>query len=129
MSHLVKEACTLRFAEDEFVEFFGIVSPLDEDDCSYSYPLRRDGLSLEFTVYPLDGSVHTSLFRDGAESPLVMSRLQECTHSRFLVRGSRRCLEIGRPERPTSEPTAPLVWGLRLFIEPHFAIEFIHETA
>lgn len=129
MSRLVKEACTLRFAEDEFVEFFGIASPLDEDDCSYSYPLRWDGLSLEFTIYPLDGSVHTSLFRDGIIAPIFTSRLRGCTHSRFMLRGSRRFLEIGRPDRLTSEPTAPLVWGLRLFVEPHFAIELIHDSA
>ena len=129
MSHLVRQACTLRFEEHEFVEFFGIVSPLDEDACSYSYELQRDGLRLLFTVFPLDGGVYTSIYRDGITEPLVTSRLQGCTHSRFVIRGTRRCLEIGRPERSTSEPGAPLTWGLRLFVESHFRLEFIHEVA
>lgn len=129
MSELVRQACGLRFEEHEFVEFFGIVSPLDEDGFSYSYELERDGLRLLFTVFPLDGGVYTSIYRDGITEPVVTSRLEGCTHSRFVPRGSRRCLEIGRPERPTSEPSAPLTWGLRLFIEPHFQMEFIHEVA
>src|SRR4051812_27322651 len=123
MSNLVKEACTLRFEEHEFVEFFGIVSPLDEDACSYSYELKRDGLRLLLTIFPLDGGVYTSVYRDGITEPIATSRLPECTHSRFVERGAHRCLEVGRPEHPTSELTAPLVWGLRLFIEPHFRIE------
>jgi hypothetical protein len=127
MSQLVSSACTLKFAEHEFVEFFGIVSPLDEDACSYTYVLRRDGLRLEFTLFPLDGGVYTSVYRDGIAEPVIESRLTGCTHSRFVPRGSLHCLEIGRPERPTSETTAPLAWGLRLFVEPHFKLEYIHE--
>jgi hypothetical protein len=129
MSHLVREACTLKFTEYEFVEFFGIVSPLDEDACSYTYILRRDGLRLEFTMFPLDGSIFTNINRDGISEPIVKSCLKGCTNSRFVLRGSRHCMEIGRPERPTSEPSVPLTWGLRLFIEPHFALEYIHEVA
>ncbi len=128
MSHLVREACTLKFEEHEFVEFFGIVSPLDEDACSYTYTLRRDGLRLEFTTFPLDGGVYTSIYRDGITEPVVTSRLKGCTHSRFVLHGSQQCLEIGKPERPTSETSVALTWGLRLFIAPHFRLEFIHEV-
>lgn len=129
MSQLVREACTLRFDEHEFVEFFGVVSPLDEDTCSYSYEIERDGLRLLFTVFPLDGGIYTSLYRDGIAEPVVTSRLQACTHSRFVVRGAHRCLEVGRPEHPTAESDAPLAWGLRLSLKPYFRIEFIHEVA
>jgi hypothetical protein len=127
MSQLARAACTLKFEEHEFIEFFGIVSPLDEDACSYTYTLHRDGLRLEFTVFPLDGGVYTSIYRDGISEPITRSRLQGCTHSRLVTRGSRRCLEIGRPDRPTSETTAPLEWGLRLSVEPHFTSEYIHD--
>ena len=128
MSQLERAACTLKFEEHEFVEFFGTVSPLDEDACSYTYTLHRDGLRLEFTVFPLDGDAYTSIYRDGIAEPIVRSRLRGCTHLRSILRGSRPCLEVGRPERPTSEPTAPLTWGLRLFIEPHFTVEYMHEV-
>jgi hypothetical protein len=128
MSQLVKSVCALKFEEHEFVEFFGIVSPLDEDACSYTYTLHRDGLRLEFTIFPLDGGAYTSIYRDGIAEPVFRSQLQGCTHVRFVLRGSRRCMEIGRPERPTSESTAPLTWGLRLFIEPHFTLEYMHEV-
>ena len=128
MSHLVREACMLKFEEHEFVEFFGVISPLDEDACSYSYSSQRDGLRMLLTVFPLDGGVYTSLYRDGIAEPVAISRLQGCTHLRFVLRGAYPSLEVGRPERPTSEATAPIVWGLRLFLEPHFRIEFIHEV-
>ena len=129
MGELNKEACALRFEEYEFAGFFGVVAPLDEDACSYSYELARDGLRLLCTLFPGDGAVHTAIYRDGISEPLVSSRLQGCTHSRFVMHGSRSCVEIGRPEWPTSEPSAPLTWGLRLFVEPHFNLEFIHEVA
>ena len=129
MSHLVRQSCTLRFDEHEFVEFFGVVSPLDEEACSYSYELSRDGLRLLFTVFPIDGDVYTSLFRDGIDNPIATSRLGGCSHSRFVLHGSKRCLEIGRPEHPTTEQNAPLIWGIRVFVDPQFKIEFIHEVA
>jgi hypothetical protein len=128
MSLFVKPACALQFEEHEFVEFFGLVSPLEEDAYSYTYTLHRDGLRLEFTVFPIDGGAYTSIYRDGISERLFRSELQGCTHVRFIVRGSRQCMEIGRPERPTSEPSTPLTWGLRLFIEPHLAVEYIHEV-
>jgi hypothetical protein len=127
MSQLIRQACQLRFEEYEFVEFFGVISPLDEESCSYSYEVERDGLRLLFTVFPLDGGVYTSIYRNGISEPIVTSRLEGCTHSRFVNRGTLRCLEIGRPERPTSEASGPLHWGLRLFVKPHFRVEFISE--
>ena len=36
MSQLEKSTCALKFEEHEFVEFFGMVSPLEEDACSYT---------------------------------------------------------------------------------------------
>ncbi len=128
MTGQAKTNTALRFEEHRYVEFFGVVSAFDEDAYSYSYTLERDGLRLLFTVFPLDGGVYTSLYRDGITEPIAKSRLDDCTHARFVAHGSRTCLEIGRPEHPTSEPTAPLIWGLRLFIEPHFSLEFIHEV-
>jgi hypothetical protein len=128
MSSLVRQACKLRFEEHEFIEFFGIVSHLDENSCSYGYELDRDGLRLLFTVFPLDGGVYASIYRVGIAEPIITSRLEGCTHSRFVERGSLRWLEIGRPELPTSETSAPLVWGLHLCVEPHFRIEFAHEN-
>ncbi len=127
MSQLARKACTLMFEEHDFTDFFGIVSPLNEDACSYTYIRSRDGLRLEFTIFPLDGGAYTSVYRDDIAEPIIESRLTGCTHSRFTLHASRHCLEIGRPEHPNSETTAPLVWGLRLSIEPHFKIEYIHE--
>jgi len=129
MAELTKKACNLSFDEFELIEFFGIVVELDEDACSYTYNLNRDGLSLEFTIFPLDGGVYTSIYRDGITEPIVKSHLEDCSNSRVVQYGSYKCLEIGRPERPTSESSVPLAWGLRLFVEPHFRIEYIHEGA
>ena len=129
MSDLAKYAFKFRFEEHEFVEFFGIIGSFFEDAWSYSYELERDGLRLLFTVFPHDGGAYTSIYRDGIKEPIFTSRLEGCTHSRFVVRGAQRCMEVGRPDTPTSEQAAPLAWGLRLFVEPHFKVEFIHEVA
>ena len=128
MAQLVQESCVLRFEEHEFIDFFGVDAPLDEDACSYNYELARDGLRLVFTVFPVDGSVSTSIYREGVTDPIVSTRLQDCTHVRFSLRSGARFLEIGRPERPTTERTAPLVWGLRIAVDPHFRQEHIHEV-
>jgi hypothetical protein len=113
----------MRFTEHEFVEFFGIVGSFYENAFSYTYTLSHDGLRLDFTIFPRDDAVYTSIYRDGVAEPIISSRLEGCTHARFIDRGSRHCLEIGRPGHATSEPTVPLVRGLRLFLEPHFRVE------
>ena len=129
MAHLVRESCSLRFEEHDLIGFFGIAAPLDEAACSYSYEIRRDGLRLLFTISPLDGGACTSIYRDGIAEPIATSRLTGCTHMRFVTRRGARYLEVGKPERPTTEASAPLVWGLRLAVEPHFSQEYIHEVA
>jgi hypothetical protein len=127
MAHLVLSACTLRFAEHEFVEFFSMVSPLDEDGCSYTYSARRDGMQLVFTVFPIAGEVYADVFREGVAQSVISSRLRDCTHSRFVRLGAVQWLEVGRPHMPTSEATAHLSWGLRLAIDPHLRVELINE--
>src|SRR5262249_51213133 len=129
MSRLVKAACKLNFTEHELADFFGGVGEWDGDDCYYSWDLSRDGLRLLFTVFPLDGGVYTDVYRDGISEPIVRTRLGDCTHACVVPYGSHRCLEIGRPEHPTSDADVPLVWGLRLFVEPHFRVEFLHDLA
>jgi hypothetical protein len=89
----------------------------------------KDGLRLLFTLFPLDGGVYTSIYRDGIDEPIAVSRLNGCSHYRFVTWRGKRCMEIGRPERPTTEREPPLVWGLRLTVEPHFSQEYIHEVA
>jgi hypothetical protein len=103
------------------------ISGLDEDACSYTYSARRDGMELVFTIFPLAGDVYVDVLRDGVAESIIKSRLRECTHSRFVRSGDLQCLEIGRPRFPTSEPTAPLSWGLRLAIDPHLKIDLINE--
>ena len=129
MAKLVRESSILRFEESEFLDFFGVDGPLDEDACSYTYELERDGLRLVVTVFPLDGGVYTSLYRDGVADAIVSSRLEGCTHVRVVARNDARFMEIGRPERPTRESTAPPTWGLRISVDPHFRLEHIHEIA
>jgi hypothetical protein len=125
---LVKAACHLQFTEHEFTDFFSEISPLDEDACSYSYTANRDGMRVQITIFPIDGGVYLDLFRDGVSGAILNSRLEGCTHSRFIQYGSIRYLEIGRPHSPTSLSEVALDWGLRLAIDPHFRMEFIHES-
>jgi len=127
MARLIQSACTLRFAEHEFVEFFSMVSPLDEEACSYTYSARRDGLELVLTVFPVAGEIYADVFRDGVKQSIISSRLRDCTHSRIVRLGAVQWLEIGRPPVPTPHADAHLSWGLRLAIDPHLRIEPINE--
>ena len=127
MASLVTSSCTLRFAEHEFVEFFSMVSPLDEEGCSYTYSARRDGMELVLTVFPIAGEIYADVFREGVTQSILSSRLRDCTHSRFVRLGAVQWLEIGRPPVPTHHVDANLSWGLRLAIDPHLRIEPINE--
>jgi hypothetical protein len=84
-------------------------------------------MRLEVTIFPLSGELDADIFRDGVSEAVVRNRLAGCTHARFIQFGSTQCLEIGSPRVPTSEPSAPLSWGLRLIIDPHLRMERIHE--
>lgn len=122
MAQLLKEACVLKFEEHELIEFFGVATALDEDSCSYTFTLSRDGLRLECAVFPLDGSVHTAIYRDGLSFPVVSSRLTGCTRARVVeLAPGLRCLEIGRQEQ--TSPT--LASGIRLIVDSQFRLEFV----
>jgi hypothetical protein len=127
MASLVTSSCTLRFVEHEFVDFFGMVSPLDEGGCSYTYSAYRDGMELVLTVFPIAGEIYAEVFREGVTQPIMSSRLRNCTHSRFVRLGTVQWLEIGRTPLPTHHVDAILSWGLRLAIDPHLRIEPINE--
>ena len=112
MVYLAEEACTLRFTEYEFVEFFGVVGPFDEDACSYTYVLHRDGLRLEFTLFPLDGGAYTSSYRDGiakAESPVV------CRAAPTLVSYGTARMAAWRLADPTILHQRPLSLSLGVY--------------
>ena len=129
MAQLATENCTLIFEEHEFIEFFNCVAPLDEESCSYAYEADKDGLRLVMTVFPLDGDVYTSLYRDGLSESITESLLKGCTHTRFYKHGDKSWLEIGRPNEATSNLEPPLAWGLRVFMHPHFKMELIQKLA
>ena len=86
-------------------------------------------MRLEFTIFPIDGEVYTDIYRDGVPEPIVRSRLQGCTHSRFTQVGSTQRLEIGRPPVPTSEQDIPISWGLLLTVDPHLKLDLIYEES
>ncbi len=127
MPELVTSACTLGFAEHEFIGFFGEISPLDEDAHSYTYTVNHDGLRLEFTLFPIEGDVYADIFRDGVPNAIVKLSLRGCTHSRFTSFGSSPCLEVGRPPIPTTDADAPISRGLRLIVNPHIKLTQINE--
>jgi hypothetical protein len=60
MSHLIKQACKLRFNERDPVDFVAAVGEWNEDACSLSWDLSSDELRLLFTNFPLDGGVKTA---------------------------------------------------------------------
>jgi hypothetical protein len=131
MRRAVREPCFLKIVEHELIDFFNVVAEWDEDACSYSFSILRDGLRLDISLYPYSGEVYVDVYRDGVSDPVIRCENQGCTHSRIIVRGSYRWLEIGRPEHPVSdmgiEPV--LVWGVRVRVDPHISMEFIHEFA
>jgi hypothetical protein len=131
MGRAVRESCFLRIVEHELTDFFNVVAELNEDAGSYSFSILRDGLRLDISLYQYTGEVYVDVYRDGVSDPVIRCQNQGCTHSRTIVRGSDRWLEIGRPEHPVSEMGIEpvLVWGVRVRVDPHISMEFIHELA
>ena len=118
----------IRWNETDFTEFFGVVPTFHEDDHSYSVELSRHGLRLLFTLFDLHGAVYVSIYRDGIPDPIIDIVRQRCTHA-FVTTWAprRRCLQIGSPEHPTTDTgVSPLLSrGIRVFVDPHFKLEFI----
>jgi hypothetical protein len=118
----------IRWNETEFVEFFGVVPTFYDDAHSYGIELSRDGLRLLLTLFDLEGAVYVSIYRDGIPDAIVDVVREHCTHafvSAFAP--GRRCLQIGSREHPTTDTgiLPVLTRGIRVFIEPHFRLEFI----
>lgn len=118
----------IRWNETEFVEFFGVVPQFYDAAHSYAVELSRDGLRLLLTLFDMEGAVYVSIYRDGLPEAIIEIVRERCTHAFVAIaKGERRCLQIGSPEHPTtvSGVQPMLVRGVRVFVEPHFKVEFI----
>ena len=118
----------IRWNETEFIEFFGIIPTFYDEAHSYGIEQSRDGLQLCLTLFDLEGAVYVSLYRDGISEAVIDIVREHCTHAFVTTYGSgRRCLQIGSPEDSTTEMGVPpiLTRGIRVFVEPHFRLEFI----
>ena len=118
----------LKWDQADLVSFFGVVPTYNDDACSHSFELDRDGLKLLLTIFDLEGAVFVGIFRDGLPAPIIMIQRELCTHAHINSgRDLRRCFEAGTPEQPVTNMGIPpvLVRGFRVYVEPHFQIELI----
>lgn len=118
----------INWNQTEFIEFFGAIPTFYDDAHSYGVELSRDGLRLLLTLFDLEGAVYVSIYRDGIPDALIDVVRERCTHA-FVstLSEGRRCLQFGSPDHPTSDPglVPVLTRGIRLFVDPHFRLEFI----
>jgi hypothetical protein len=118
----------IRWNQTEWIEFFGVVPTFYDDAHSYGVELSKDGLRVLLTLFDLEGAIYVSIYRDGVPDAIIDIVRERCTHA-FVSNSpiGRRCLQIGSPEYPTSDPdlVPVLTRGIRLFIEPHLRLEFI----
>lgn len=118
----------IHWSETEFAEFFGVIPTFYDDAHSHGIEISRDGLRLVLTLFDLEGAVYVSVYRDGLPEAIVDVVREGCTHA-FVsdFAPGRCCLQIGSPEFPPTDPeVAPvLTRGIRVFVEPHFRLEFI----
>lgn len=83
----------LIWNKTDFLDCFSAEPTVEEDSCSFSYEIERNGLRLDFTVWECEGVIQTSLFRAGSDRPLHAwaafvrgeARLVKDQRGRYLV--------------------------------------------
>jgi hypothetical protein len=118
----------IRWHETDLTEFFGVAATYHDGPHSFEFVVSRDGLRLLLTLFDLEGAVYVSIWRDGLPDALFTVVRESCTHAQLATdTRQRHCLEIGSPVQPTTDMGIPplLVRGVRVYVEPHFQVEFI----
>lgn len=111
----------------DLIEFFGVEPVSEEYGTCHTFTVERDGLVLDFSIFPYDADVYITLSRIGFQNTLFHLKVIRTPMVKFR-KEKRSCLEIapGRilePQfQPVSHPDSLIEMGFMLSIDPDFYI-------
>jgi hypothetical protein len=108
----------------DFLEALEVVPVEKEYGISYRYLLTRGSVSLQLSIWPLDGDVELPLTYEGMTEPLVRLNLLECPGARVVWGHQDTSIEFsaaksfgGRYDHADAPP-----YGFRLQIQPFIQV-------
>ena len=115
----------LRWNENDFLECLEVAPVIDDCGTGYHYVVNKHGMRLMLSVYPYDGDIWISIFRDGIDRAVIALAMTDCSGTRRVLDSRGDCLEFapsqvfgGRFQRDFVIPV-----GVRLTVRPTIAVE------
>jgi len=126
----------LSWDKYDFIECLGAV-PEGAEDGSFLFRVSKDGLRLEITVFPHDGSVelggdfYIDLYREGADKPLFFTKIFQSPAARYVkYPNGWGCLEVAAPCRNVYfEEEWMIPMGARIQVDPTISVEIFQPSA
>ena len=115
----------LVWDEVEFIECLEVVPTVGEYDVSHHFLVRKDGLSLELTVFQYDGDVLISVYKDGIELPILDMKITDCSGVRRVNDKRREYLEFAPSKCFGSryDGRSVIPFGVRLTVKPSISVK------
>jgi hypothetical protein len=108
-----------------FLETLGVTPVEDEQGICYRYKVPRQGVTLELTVWPLDGDVCIELTCAQQPQPLLKVNLLSCPSARVLRDRRGQYVEFAATKAFAGryDETSAAPYGFRLWLAPFVQIE------
>lgn len=116
----------LRWDPTDALSCLGVAPEVGDYEERFAYAVAKDGLRLELTVFPDDGDVCLTIYRDGVAAPIVDVSIVQCDAARWVRddRGSYLEFGAGRLFGGRYDGESPIPYGARLSVSPSISVEF-----
>lgn len=102
-----------------------VTPEIETDGIWHKYLVKKDGLTLDITIYQYDGDIFFDLYRDGVEKPVFFMKLLECPGARYVKELNNEFLEFAQTKsfgtRYDGESSIPT--GVRVWVNPSIRVE------
>jgi hypothetical protein len=108
-----------------FIEALGVLPVANEEGTCYLYKVLRQGLTLDLTVWPLDGDVCIELTCAQQRQPLLKVNLLSCPSARVLRDKHGQYIEFAATKAFAGryDETSAAPYGFRLWLDPFVQVE------
>jgi len=108
----------------DFLEALGVVPVGEEYGISYSYLVDRNPLTLDLTIWPLDGDVELAIRCHGVDKPVVQLNLLGSPGARVVRAKDGQFIEFAAANLFAGryDNTRPAPYGFRLWIDPYLQV-------
>jgi hypothetical protein len=115
----------LKWNPTDFLDFFGTIPKVDEDEVGHHYTIQQAPLRLELNVRQYDSDIFIELFCQPFSEPVLVSRLRGCPGVRLVRDKQGAFLEFAPADAFSGryDGYSPIPYGLRLSISPQIRIE------